>query len=356
MKSKINILILPTFLLVLITSIFNAPVYSQNETLDTPEKVINADKRLKDFCQQEPNVKPKIFPETYIKILSIRKDFCSSVINSLDELQLRVVDLYLDLKILLPDSIPNKIWDIERKRVQEGQRLSIPSVENDPDIVLFYDDLANWVTISGNLFNRCDSIAKGIDNNSNCFSALQEFVALYNYAHGTISQPLAWDLMNHLENLEKQWDNYYEKSKAQTIWEMGLNGYFFQKDNKEHQFMTPPDYQFILMHPGLVVENIPEALDGEHVEEAITLEAVGINYWQQDAWYLPSGAALIGLYSDRIGKEDWGYGIAMYFNNSYTFGVSIHGKKYGYFASVDFLKIIQDKQSTLEEIRGKIDF
>ena len=202
MNSKSKIRISNTFMLIIIMSFFNTSVYCQNNNDNETEiakKLLNDYNQKKEFCQQQPEIKAKIFPETYTKALSIRKDFCDGQIKSFDELQFRITDLYLDLKKLLPDSIPNKIWEVERKRVIDGQKISIPGLEDSPNLAFSYNESENVFEIKDQLLLKCDSISRNIDHNSNCSSALKEFLKLYNFAYGTLSQPLAWDLVEKLE-------------------------------------------------------------------------------------------------------------------------------------------------------------
>ncbi|KKL95577.1 hypothetical protein LCGC14_1853200 [marine sediment metagenome] len=86
------------------------------------------------------------------------------------------------------------------------------------------------------------------------------------------------------------------------------------------------------------------------------IEAIGVDWWKQDKWFLPSGGAIIATYSDRSGVDDWGYGVSLNFDSKFTLGASDHGGDIGFFITIDLLKLIQDKASTIKKYRGSSDF
>jgi len=314
---------------------------------------LEVDEQFKRWCKQPPIItSKKLFPDTYLKAKSIRADFCERKISTLDNLQSRIVALLSDLNRLFQSTNSHlNLQKTEIDMMKSGKGLAQFEVLTDPVLAISLDSEIP-LRITDASLEECNIAAKKIDNSSNCQSALIEFRELYNFAQGTLSQPLAFKLFRHLENLEKQWNNFYERSRSQTIWETAINGALFHKKNKEHKYLSPPNSQVIVMHPNLVIENVGDAVDGEQTKEAIMLEAIGINWWKQDKWYIPSGASAIALYSDRVGSEDWGYGLAFHFESKFTLGIAEHDGETGFFISIDLLKFIQDKNSLIKQYRG----
>jgi hypothetical protein len=96
-----------------------------------------------------------------------------------------------------------------------------------------------------------------------------------------------------------------------------------------------------------VIENVDAALEGDQTKEALLIEAVGVNWWSERPWYMPSGGSLVALYSDRSATADVGYGVAVHFRGVYTVGYAVHDGDDGVFISVDLLKFFQDKRKII---------
>lgn len=328
------------------TSLFAEPT--------TTSDWLEADKRFKEFCQQQVVMDAgKVFPDTAVKAKKIRTDYCARKITTDKELQLRIISLLDDLdRLFVSEGYHQQMKRGESQRMLQNTGLAILEVFVDPALYLVLEE--NKVKVKD--VRKCDVTVKAISSSGNCQSALMEFKRIYNFAHGTLSQPKALELVQYLDGLEKQWDDFYENGRSQTIWEMLINGKRFQSDNQEHKFMPPPDSQLIVMHPGLVIENVSDSLDGDQTKEAIMLEVIGINWWRNSKWYKPSGISAIALYTDRAGVEDVGYGLAIHFANKFTLGYSDHDGADGYFISVDLLELLKDKKTLLNEYRGSLEF
>jgi len=312
------------------------------------------DQRFKEFCKQQVYIgSGKVFSDTVIKANTIRKDYCERRIATDQELLMRIFNLFDDLeRLFVAQSHPQKLKQFQTQRLLNKQ--------NPAKFELFTNNNITMV-LAGKLFkvtnvSQCNNRANEIAPAQNCKSALKEFKAIYDFAEGTYAQPKALPLIKHLSDLEKEWDDFYKNSRSQTLLEMLINGALFQSDNQEHRFMSPPDSQIIFMHPGLVIENIDDAVDGNQTKEALMLELIGINYWRERDWYVPSGGSIIALYSDRPAIHDVGYGIAIHFANKFTLGYSDHGSQEGYFISVDLLELLKDKKTLLNEYRGSLEF
>lgn len=182
---------------------------------------------------------------------------------------------------------------------------------------------------------------------ADCFGVLDEYADLYNYAQATYASDSALAFARYARDLGEQWEAYLDDARSQTLLELTLNSYLYRRE-EDARFAPPPERQWILLHPNLVVEYVDEADDGDQFKEALMLEVVGVNYWRQERWYVPSGGSLIALYSDRREVEDWGYGAALHFANAYTVGVSRHSGDTGVFLTVDLLKLVENRRTILE--------
>lgn len=319
----------------------------------TAQDWLEKDQELQAWCKQEPGIsEAKVFGDTLVKSKQIRADYCNKTISDFSALQLRIVDLLGDLHILFPaNSIYLQLHLTESAQMKSTGELAQFEVMAEPMLAISMDHPA-YYKIENALLLSCTQAAKAKALDMDCQSALQEFAEIYNFAQGTYAQPLAFELSKRLDLLETRWNTFYEESKSQMFWEMIANGILFQRKNEAYKFSEPPSWQLVLMHPSVVVENVADAIDGDQFKEAIMIEAIGADWWQQDKWYLPSGGSLIATYSDRLDVDDWGYGVALNFRSKFTIGVSEHGDDRGVFMTIDLMKLIQDKKKTIESYRG----
>lgn len=329
----------------------------------TASYFLEKNNELKSWCDQNPLVvNVKVFKSTRDKAKSLRNDFCNKNIHDYSYLQSQIVELLGDLKTLFPDSNQLSKLFLENIRKEEWVRINATGevaqfevLDDGPVLAISLDNEVPG-RIQSDLLKQCDTSAKSIASESDCKAALKEFEIIYNYAHSTLAQPLAFELSQRLSLLETRWNEYYSESKSQTIWELALNGALFQKENNEHEFAKPPSWQLVFMHPNIVIENVGDAIDGDQLKEAVMIEAIGADWWKQDKWFLPSGGAFIATYSDRSDVNDWGYGVSLNFDSKFTLGASDHGGDIGFFITIDFLKLIQDKTSTIKKYRDSAEF
>jgi hypothetical protein len=184
---------------------------------------------------------------------------------------------------------------------------------------------------------------------ASCDDALTEFRELFNFAQATYAAIGARNFARASRGLIVEWDRYVDEARAQTPLELFINTRAFRRTETANAgFRPPPNRQWIALHPGLVIENVSEAVDGEDTIQALMIELVGMNWWRQQRAYVPSGFSIVSVYSDRPGVSDVGYGIALHFRSVYTLGFTNHNGDDGVFVSFDLLKLLQDKQKVLE--------
>jgi hypothetical protein len=200
------------------------------------------------------------------------------------------------------------------------------------------------------LLNSCDKKAQSVEPGSNCDAVLQEFVNLFNEAQSFYSLYTAVKTQHQLQTVIEQWDDYLAQSRSQTALELLVNGYFYKKKEAVN-FNPPPNGQLILLHPGLIIEDVSGAADGENTQQALMIEVIGYNWWRQDSWFIPSGVSYTRIYADRAGVKDWGDGISLHFRSQFTLGYSKHKDEEGVYISVDLLKLFEDKQKVFDEFK-----
>lgn len=336
---------------------------SEAETSENgASKFLEKNKDLEKWCEEKPPLpaEAKVFPETKVKAENIRADFCNIKITNKLDLGARIINLLNDLGRLFPESqIHLQMISQEMSRASSTGEVAQFEVESAPILFVSLDHVSVY-RIKGDVLEECNTKAKKISPDTDCKRALDEFETIYNFAQGTLAQPIALELSERLSAMEAEWTDFFDKSKSQTIWEMAINGSIFQGDNEEHRFSEPPDWQLVVLHPRIVVENVSAAVDGQQLRTALMVELVGADWWRQDRWYLPSGGSFIATYSDRSEVDDWAPGIALNFASQFTLGATVRdigdGNDVGIFISMDLLKLLQGKTSILESYRNSVDF
>ena len=322
----------------------------------TPAEWEAAEKKFKTWCNNQKAPDAIIFGDSAEKGQKIMDDVCAGEIKNQKELGDQISELLVDLHRLFPESgLAERIYFAETAQFRKSGELSQILIEDQPKLAI---ELASieYEFIQDEKLSECEEAVDRLSSGSSCKGALKEFADVYNFSLGALSQPIALAFSVKLEQLEHQWNDYFDNSKSQTLWEMALNRRLFQSSREGLGYTAPPEWQLVVMHPTLVIENVSDALDGEQMKESIMIEAIGADWWQQDKWYLPSGGAIIASYTDRAGVDDWGYGISLNFKSKYTLGFSDHGGELGTFITGDFLKLLQDKSDTIKSYREPIKF
>ncbi|MGB5326892.1 MAG: hypothetical protein WBO58_01585 [Gammaproteobacteria bacterium] len=202
--------------------------------------------------------------------------------------------------------------------------------------------------------NSCNAKASELKSEATCKEAIEEFVAIYNDAQGFHSLYTSKVTGSQLDEIEANWASFLDYSKSQTVLELFLNGQIY-KNSESAQFRNPPSYQLVFLHPGVVIENVSEASDGQETEEALILDIVGFNNWTQDEWYFPSGLSYGLVYKDRKDIEDWGHALSFYFKSKYVLGITDHDGERGYFVSIDLLELFKDKKKTFDTYKKNFE-
>lgn len=186
---------------------------------------------------------------------------------------------------------------------------------------------------------------------ASCREFLDTFTQIYVIGQQLIGSEIAGMSYEQLIQYEKNWNDYFTKSRTQFPWELTLN-YLINKDSLAY-YGEPPSGQWILLHPSPIVSHMGDAPDGSNTNGGAMIELLGYNRWNTEKWYQPSGISLVSIYSDRAEVDDWGTGVAVHFNNEYTIGYAKHDDEESVFVSVDLWELFVEKKKQLQEWREK---
>lgn len=290
------------------------------------------------------------FPEVRESALALRSNFCGGLLAE-DAVRNLVFDFLSAHEGWATrfggfegGGSPNQLLLSISRAAQAPQALNDPRVR-DERVVLRVGD--QFFTVADT--EACAALAGSSGGAADrCEAVVQEYVDLYAYAQKTFAAFSEYAFARNIRTLRGEWDAYFESARGMTTLELALNSYLHRKDETT-KFAGPPRRQWVLLHPEIVIEQVRGAADGEETDEALALELVGLNYWDQRGapWYRPSGGSVTLLYSDKASTDDLGIGFQLYFRSAYSIGYSNRGGEDGVFVSVDLLKLFRDRRNEL---------
>jgi len=140
----------------------------------------------------------------------------------------------------------------------------------------------------------------------------------------------------------KGWDNYFFASRSQTFIDIAVNTWYYRDEIKNDKLVMPPEVQFFVAHPSLILHYVDGATDGDQVKEGLAIEWLGFNFWN---WRVPFGASVITTYSDLNEVQDNGYGLMFHVANKYSLGMTRNGDENTIVLTIDLLKLFESKES-----------
>ena len=214
-----------------------------------------------------------------------------------------------------------------------------------------FDEIDSWSLIFVSTDDRFslsidDPVCAAIGGDgANCPGAFRDVANAVNYYRHAYDNLVIDDIAQNLDSMSLDWDRFTDEARQQTIvdaWATTLvqSGHF----RKDH-LVGPPSVQYFLLHPGVVYEYLGDAPEGEQDKVALSMEWLGVNFWD---WKVPVGFSLISVYADRSVDSDTGWGGMIYFDNAYSFGWVNRDSGTGYFLSIDLLKAVTDKKEQLD--------
>ncbi len=311
----------------------------------------------KDYALDKAFV--KIMPKPASISADIYERFCCGLLTNKLEIATKIYQFSVaSEKVFKVDDSGEFFFPIEA--VNKEIKKNLQEKETVPNIQLMPLAQGIGIKFNGKEFSVSEDkkdICKELalkNNCKDCRGYIETYFKAYNKLQQILQNLDAVRVTKYLDITENDWENYYKKGRSQTVVERLVNGYFWRKDKKPGMFLSPPDTQYILFHPSIVIENVPDALDGSETEEGIMLEVAGINRWRRDKWYQLSGGSVVTVYSDRNTVDDWGYGLSLHFGNKFTLGAVDRDGDIGYFISLDVLELFKDKKTYLDSYFGEL--
>lgn len=329
----------------------------------TEEEIENAEQILNEYCNEVPQILSKHFDGLKADVQNIRKRFCNLDVD-IDELTDEVLPALGRHKSvsLLEGKLFKVPFELKTKPLTDEQfeRFSFVPLLNEISLnpmatynVTQYSATRIEVKYDNSFQMQLD-LAKCNDITSiDCKKYFKDFKSAYNHAQRTYSTPLAEEVYKVYKSAEKDWNAYFENARSQMPWEYYINYEAWVNSKRVGRVGHPLDYQWILFHPSIVIENVSDAVDGENTKEALMIELAGVNFWRDKEWYEPSGVSLVSLYADRAQTKDWGWGAAIHFGNDLTVGWSKHDDENGVFVSIDLWKLFSNKKAKYDSFRQK---
>ncbi len=328
------------FLYATVLSLFASPVFAQ------------------EICTQDDSTTSTFFINTRSISRQISLSYCRN--ESSDKLQIlldsweeaihleskKLRDLGIDLKphmkSLLQQVTPNDqhTWprfSVTPEPVVRGYRFR---VDNSRLKHGSFDDSIN---------EKCKSIP---EYQLDCFSVMEELRDAINVYTKSMVIKKSDIALKRLKLYSSEWEAYFTQARSQTMWELFANGLIFKKEITSKTFVQPPAWQLTLFHPNVVIEHVNAAPQGNRLKEALSVEWLGINWWNLK---MPFGFSAMATYSDRAGVRNVGHGMVFHFYNAYSIGVSGYDRDIGISVSLDLLKAFESKKSQIEKYKQMID-
>ncbi|MDZ7803644.1 hypothetical protein [Thiohalophilus sp.] len=311
------------------------------------------------FCE-DYRLEPKyhqIFPQMATASEAIIEQFCSGALTN----KRAISDQIAQMSVAAEDRFrKNNTFFFPIRDVNQAINQVMQTENAVPNFLVMPLAQGDGIRFEGEKFRvseanhvACEALAQANQAGS-CREYIMAYAAIYNHAQLLIQKLDTGPVLKYLNIVEQDWENFYQKSRSQTLLERAVNSYFWRKDKQPGEFLRPPDAQWILMHPAVVIENVSEAVEGNQTEEGIMLELVGWNSWRRDKWYQLSGGSIVGVYSERINLDDWAYGLALHFGNVYTIGAVDRDGETGVFISMDVLELFKDKKAYMDSYIGSL--
>lgn len=197
---------------------------------------------------------------------------------------------------------------------------------------------------------------RGIDSNStpDCIVVVADLKNAIDPYQANLNKYNAYKTKVALEGLSDDWDRYFKDSRYQNSLGIALTTLMEKKHFDKDHLVGPPKRQWHAIQPGVVIENVSDAEDGENVEYSLAMEWIGVNWWEDSIIGIPLGVSLVSIYADRSTINDVGHGVMFHFDNKYSVGISDHDGESGVFVTMDLLKLFMDKKKNLVTYREKI--
>ncbi len=218
-------------------------------------------------------------------------------------------------------------------------------------ITKFYFALPNESRseVSNTLDSSCIKINSGTEAYKDCKEALNDAARAFN------AYSYSYDMFRYEKNakqlnlLGKQWDNYIQEARAQTLLDVMFTTWMHNDYYSDSKLVAPASTQYFILKPQVVYENVFDAENGDRSKIGLGVEWIGINWWDLK---VPFGVSVISIYSDYQSLPSVGHGLLFTFDNKYSLGFTRRGSETGAVVTIDLLKFMQNKKEKLEQYKS----
>lgn len=190
-----------------------------------------------------------------------------------------------------------------------------------------------------------------------CSAALDDLATALNAYKTAIERRSGSASAEALGKQSREWAAFAANGRSQTPLDLWLTAALERRHLDRGFLVGPPKRQWSVLRPSLVLEHVADAIPGDRNEPAIAVEWFGVNWWSTESplFGIPFGLSLTSVYSDRRDGSDAGHGLALHFGNSYSIGWSKRDRTESVFFSIDFLRLVADRQRRLDRYQERLE-
>ncbi len=193
----------------------------------------------------------------------------------------------------------------------------------------------------------------GADSCLAVFDDLSDSINVYNDGYVSL---LADKAEGDLAELSARWNRFFEESRTPTFIDLWLTS-ILERDRFRAGFpQGPPVRQYFALRPNVILMYHDGAPQGDQFVPGISLEWVGVNWWDESPIGIPFGFSVTSVYAD-VPEVDRtiGTGLTFHFDNNLTIGWARHGDENSYQVSADLLQLFKDTQSRFDDYKARFD-
>jgi len=158
---------------------------------------------------------------------------------------------------------------------------------------------------------------------------------------------------DYVTKLDQQWTKYFDESRFQYPWELGINSWRFKERGG---LVPPPSDQIIFMHPSVGFRYSRQAASS--FDQALVLEIAGYYRWRWEGGDTKGliGGSLIATRTNEPDAAKTGYGVMVHLPKNMSVGVTrqpiASGHATAVIVSLDIAKLFQDKENQKLRLLG----
>jgi hypothetical protein len=155
--------------------------------------------------------------------------------------------------------------------------------------------------------------------------------------------------------ISADWSRYFELARTQTTLDLILTSWLEGSHMRQGFIVGPPKRQWFMLRPNVILQYHDGAPKGDQFKPGLSLEWLGINYWDDSPLGFPLGLSVTTVYADMPDVNSVGTGLTLHFNNSFTIGWARHGDDDSFHVSTDLLQLVQDRQQQFDKYKSTFE-